>query len=309
MRKTILVLTSSLISSLHAGSVEGLLKGFTDEPEFVKPLATTAGSMMNANWVRGAKVSEPFYWSIGLPFQLTFISDDDRMRSNQSPHPASAGELPTIFGPSEPDYSAATAAQSWTNKGHFGDVNTIPFFSPELTLGGKGFLARTRMMALPEMPAGGHKASLSWFGIGAQQQFNRYIDPKLSKPLPFDIGLALRKQWFSSDFTPKNYTGKVALSGQSWGLDLVVGKTLNCQCVELFGTLGYEAASLSGSGTVKHNQDFARTFITDQTLLGANGMRLSIGVKTSVPGRDFWKPSASFGVGAQNTLAIDLLHN
>jgi hypothetical protein len=303
------LLCSFAPSLVWSGSVEGMLKGFTDEEAFVLPLATTGGSVLGANWVKGVRIAEEFNWSIRLPIQMTFISEQDRVRPNQLPHPVTAGELPTIFGSSEADYPASQANQSWTNKGHFGDVNTVPFLSPEALISYKGSQVSTRFMTLPSMEISGHQISGGWFGLGAQQQLNRWIDPKLSKPLPVDLGLAMRSTWMWGSFGPKNYNGTLSMSGQVWGVDLLVGKTLNCQCVEFYSNLGFEGASLKGSGLVTHKTDPTRIFNTNKTLTGENGFKIGLGIRTSIPGRDHWKPSANFGVGAQNTLALDILHN
>jgi len=99
MKKILLAFTLFAVSNLFAapewGSDFASMSAFQKiygRTSYVKPIATYMGTVLNGSWITGASIDKSIVFEAGLPFNIAFISDDDRS------YKFNGVKIPTIFG-------------------------------------------------------------------------------------------------------------------------------------------------------------------------------------------------------------------
>jgi hypothetical protein len=278
--KTTLVLKYGMVLALtlanpfpsQAGNVDAILKAFESNKGYVQPFATIFGSMTNSGWYQSSAVPEGFGFYLGLPINLTTLSDADRSFSwkardtgcvayhantpgarSQVCQENSSYDAPTLFGRKQGPVTLLSVYNKNSNtiidtieiplsdgKSEVSSFNWLPFFSPQLSFSYKYTELKLRYIGLPL-----DAYSFSMPGIGIQHDLASFLPP-----LPVSISVAANFTWLSASWTPgENIKGSMDLSGQSQFYGVLAGYTYK-NWLEVFVETGWESASIKSSGSL-----------------------------------------------------------
>ena len=241
-----------------------------NRPNYVKPIITNLGPVLNSNWYISATVPESFALDGGLPFSLIPIGDDDRTFSENG------ANVPTIFG---------THGDPATNPGDqtvYGNetLNNLGLFTyPYLQLAGGYYHARLVLRGM-WLPAVSELQKFNLIGIGLHYSFGhlvQYMLPKQAQGL--DVSLVLGYSSSGISYQPEDYEGTLDLDISAFTFDLVIGYK-PVEIVEVLLTLGYQSASMASSGhLVSHAEGWNGQEINPNiTVDGNDGFKFGIAV-------------------------------
>lgn len=285
----------------QATSLDDVVKEFEKSEGYVAPLATLFGSMTNSGWYQSAGVPRGFGFYLGLPINLTQISDEDReyegsipdngcilyhqdQPSGTTPCPEKARYTgPTLFGktngpdvkthnynPNSNTFSAETNNLTSDGDPTLASFNWLPFGMPQVSVSYFHTELKARYLALPL-----DIFSVSLPGFGLQHDF-AWAMPNS----PVHASLAANWTFLSAEWTPgKNIDGTLTLDGTSAFYGALVGWTWK-NWLEVFGEIGYETATIETGGTLTINDKDTGPQVVkpNMTLEGRNGFRLSLNV-------------------------------
>ena len=295
-----------------AGPLETMVRAFEQRPQYVRPFATTLGSLTNSGWYQSASVGKGFGFDVSLPVSILYLNTRDREYTGSYTDPACATcrsleasgtvvncrdcikcqdyTAPTIFGSiHQPD----VVQYQWDpNNGTIvyrptHDPDSLPFSDgikelsdlaglPFLTLQASASLYYTRItlryMGVPSVAGSGLTANFP--GIGLQHDFHHLLPPAL----PLSLSLAVNFTLTAISWTPgddiENVTGTLKLTGLSNFVG-ILGGFAPVKFLELFLEAGWEHSFLKPSGEVTVEGE---SVALEKTLTGRNGFRASLNI-------------------------------
>jgi hypothetical protein len=300
------LLTSTLLAADWASNYQSMLAFDPDQPEgnrpgYIKPVATYVGSVLNANWVTSATVSQNFSFEAGLPFNIAFIADEDRTYSSS--------DVSTIFGAQE-EYVYDSNIQRYVIGGNE-DLNGLSIFTlPYLQMGFSFYHAKLLLRGM-YFPSVSELQGYNLLGFGLQYSFGHLFVDRLPPALHgFDVSLVFGYNAAYVGYTPEDFTGKLNLDFTTTHTMLVLGYT-PIKAVEIMLSLGYETAEMASSGHLTAPSDAGVVGAGGQinpglTVNGRNGFRLGLEVAFSL-GASF-HPVIGGHFGAANAFNANVLY-
>lgn len=247
---------------------------YGNRPDYVKPIITNLGTILNSNWVSSAGVPKSFTFEAGLPFAIVPITDDDRSYTTSIDILGQriSYETPTIFGEhgnvQQPDN------RIYGNE----NLNSLGVFTyPYLQLAGSFYHARLvlRGMFLPSIS---QLQKFNLFGFGLQYSFGHFFQYKLPKAAqPLDVSLMFGYSTSGIGYQPDDYNGELDLDISAYTINLVVGYK-PIQLVEIMMSLGYQNSSMKSSGHLVNKDNPLQQINPNLTVKGNNGFRFGIEV-------------------------------
>lgn len=247
---------------------------YGNRPDYVKPIITNLGTILNSNWVSSAGVPESFTFEAGMPFAIVPITDDDRNYTASMDFLGQrvSYETPTILGdhgnPAQPD------KRIYGNE----NLNSLGVFTyPYLQLAGSFYHARLvlRGMFLPSIS---EIQKFNLFGFGLQYSFGhffQYMLPKVAQGL--DVSLMFGYSTSGIGYQPDDYSGELDLDISAYTFNFVVGYK-PIQLVEVMMSLGYQNSSMKSSGHLVNKNNPLEQINPNLTVKGNNGFRFGIEV-------------------------------
>ncbi len=305
---SVTVLTLSVLPRMtSAGNLDGIIKAFENNREYVKPFATLFGSMTNSGWYQSSAVPAGFGFYLGLPINVTGLSDQDRSFSWTAEDPgcklyhtdnptgkqtckeSSTYDAPTIFGRKNgpitysSDYSPisktifdSTETPLSDGKQELSSFNWLPFVEPQLSFSFKYTEIKLRYIGLPL-----DAYAFSMPGLGIQHDLASFLPPL---PYPLTFSVAANFTWLSASWKPGgNISGTMDLTGQSQFFGVLAGYTYK-KWLEVFLETGWESASLKSGGSLIIHDNSTTNPQPDESvkpnlnLDGRNGFRLNLNV-------------------------------
>ncbi|MBR2198052.1 MAG: hypothetical protein IJ909_06460 [Fibrobacter sp.] len=241
-----------------------------NRPDYVKPIITNLGPVLNSNWYVSATVPQSITFEAGLPFSLIPIGDDDKT-FNQG-----GVSMPTIFGthgdPQTNPYDQTVYGNETLNK-------LGVFTYPYLQLAGGFYHARLVLRGM-WLPAISELQKFNLIGFGLQYSFGHLFQYMLPKPAQgLDVSLVLGYSSSGISYQPEDYDGTLDLDISAFTFDLVIGYK-PIEMVEVLLTLGYQSASMASSGhLVSHAEGWNGQEINPNlTVDGNDGFKFGIAV-------------------------------
>ena len=274
---------------------------YGNRPEYVKPIITNLGTILNSNWVSSAGVPQSFTFEAGLPFALVPIGDDDRS------YTASADILgqrinydtPTIFGehgnPAQPD------ARIYGNE----TLNGLGVFTyPYLQLAGSFYHARLvlRGMFLPSIS---ELKKFNLFGFGLQYSFGhffQYLLPKAAQGL--DASLMFGYSTSGIGYQPEDYSGQLDLDISAYTFNFILGYR-PIQLVEVMMSLGYQSSTMKSSGHLVNKTNILEQINPNLTVKGNSGFRFGIEVALQLGS---FHPIVGYDYVGKNSFTTNILY-
>jgi hypothetical protein len=296
-----------LPGAASAANLDDVVKAFEKNRDYVEPIATLFGSASNSGWYQSSSVPKGFSFYLGLPLNLTVLSDDDRSfkgtwtdggcaqyhqnnpEGTQSCSEKTSYTAPTLFGrdkgPKRDSSAYNPNSNSITGTFHIplndgnpdaSALNWIPFGEPQLGISFYHTELKLRYFALPL-----DIFSVSLPGVGLQHDLASFLPP-----LPVHLSVAANWTWLSGEWTPgENIDGSMELDGTSAFYGLLAGYTY-ANWLEVFAETGWETSSVEvGGSLVIHDPDKGKPGNIDEpdqtvkprlTLEGRNGFRISL---------------------------------
>jgi hypothetical protein len=288
------------VTPASAQRLDGFIKSFRDNKDYIQPFATLFGSMTNSGWYQSAGVGRGFGFYFGLPINITAIADADREYKGTFNDPGCATAhhknpggsdcqesinftAPTAFGRKraptfykhnpDPNGIIVDTIPDERSDGlaDIADLNWLPFGEPQLSVNFFHTELKIRYLALP-LP----KFSLSMPAVGLQHDISSFV------PIPvpgLHVSLAGNMTWISAEFEPGDkITGKLELSGFSHFLGVLVGYTFLGRA-EVFLETGWEGSHLETGGTlVITDSSPPETVKPNLSVDGRNGFRAALNV-------------------------------
>ena len=285
----------------RAASVDEVVKSFEKDKGYIQPFATLFGSMTNSGWYQSASVARGFSFYLGLPINLTQVSDEDRdyhvdwidngcvlyHKDNptgiQTCQEKTSFTAPTLFGKGKgaTQYTSVYDIDSkkiidsvprlFSNgNATMASFNWLPFGEPQLGLSYFHTEAKLRYLIVPL-----GFASASMPGFGLQHDF-AWAMPNS----PVHVSLAANWTSLSAEWKPgENIDGSLKLDGSSAAYGVLAGWTWK-NWLEVFTEIGWETASVKTSGELTIHDK--KKVLADEkvrpnmNLEGRNGFRMAL---------------------------------
>jgi hypothetical protein len=311
-----------------AGELDGFIKSFEDNTDYIQPFATIFGTATNSGWYQSAGVGKGFGFYFGIPISLTYLADADRTYSGSytdqgcvtahSKNPSAACQeatsftAPTAFGrikaptlhKTTPDINGNPVAPGTDSAlsdglGELSAFNILPFAEPQLSFNFYHTELKLRYIGLP-IP----HFSFSMPGIGIQHDISSFA------PIPFPgvhASVAGNMTWLSAEFEPGgNIDGTLEMDGYSYFFGVLAGYTL-MGWGEVFLETGWEGAHMHSGGNLilKDSGDPAKDEVVKPNLNvdGRNGFRASLSVAIHFG----YQAVISQGAGAELSQNVNIL--
>lgn len=298
MKKFLLTFTLFAVSSLFAtpewGSDFASMSAFqksAGRSSYVKPIATYMGTVLNGSWVTGASIDKSLVFEAGMPFNIAFISDDDRSYN------FNGIQIPTIFG------DKFEMELGGSKELHNLSVFTLPY----LQMGLSAFYTRIALRAM-YFPSISQLKGYHLFGFGLQHSFGHFFVDKLPAPLKgLDVSLFFGYNSAYVGYTPEDWEGQLDLDFGSTHTAFIIGYK-PIPFVEVMLSLGYQTVSMEASGNmIEYDGNVAtgRTVKPDVNVDGNGGFRLGFEVAFSFGA---FHPTIGVNAGANTSLNANVLY-
>ncbi|HSQ41725.1 MAG TPA: DUF6588 family protein, partial [Fibrobacteraceae bacterium] len=327
---------SMIVSSISWGSDAGMtLRGFVDEPGYVKPIATLMGTLTNSGWVTSARVGESGGWNFGLDVSIAYIGTADHTYTfyynnhcdslrdegyncivSDETNDGVVENAPTIFGPntSEVYYGFFATGDASTSvyperidRVRSGDSDvrkwtTIPFPFFHFAYSHSHFKGGLRGLFVPSIDVLG---GFYLIGIGLQYDYTRFLPPAFNaKGFNASVAFDINK-WHLSYKPDGDVTGELLLDGLTTYTSLVTGWRFGK--AELILDFGYETSSFDAGGTMTDNEpDAGQDPLIEPNVSvdGRNGFRVGLSVAMHLGS---WQPVVGQSLGAQWGTTVNLI--
>ena len=305
VKQKVSLLLVLMIMQVWAGALEETVKAFERRPDYVRPFATIAGSLTNSGWCLGGSINEKFNFSVGLPFSIIYLNNQDRQYSGTYTDDGCAACQQQKAAGAAVDCQSCTERQRFTAPTIFGSLRTPnihrsiidlhynvidtlppvdPFSDgieelygisvlPFLTFQASFFYYYTeiilRYIGIPSI--GG--VSFQFPGIGVQHDFHRFFPSS-----PVSLSLAAHVTLLSAAWVPgDSVEGTLNLSGLSSFVGILAGYKPN-KYVEVFLETGWDNSYMKPSGELTiTNEDGGKEIIKPhQAISGRNGFRAAL---------------------------------
>jgi len=330
------VAESSALSSL--GST---LSAFESKPGYVRPLATTIGTLFNSGWINSARVGNGYGWSFALDIPVAYIGTDDQtydftydthcasLRADNFNCPESKDigvlkDVPTIFGgnTTREFYVYRSSFYVDGNGTYIESIDSIPggtaddgektirkwvnipFIIPEGSFSYWHTRGTLRGIYVPKISDFG---GMYLIGLGLQHDFTRFLPPQVSAK-GFNTSVMANIAAWRIGYEPSgDVVGTMAIKGNTSFSGLVVG--WRWKKLEIFSELGYETAGFSSSGSLIDysvaTTDSSRYINPDVSVSGRNNFRASINFALHLDGS--WQPVVGQSLGAQLGSTVNII--
>lgn len=267
-----------------------------NRPDYVKPIITNLGNVLNSNWYVSASIPESFTFEAGMPFSIIPIGDDDR-KFNEN-----GASVPTIFGThGDPQNYDPTVYGNET-------LNGLGVFTyPYLQLAGSYYHARLALRGM-WLPSIAELKGFSLLGIGLQYSFGhlfQYMLPPAAQGL--DVSLVFGYNSSSIGYQPEDYEGQLDLDISALTFDVVLGYKINA-LVEVMMTLGYQRASMESSGhLISHAEGWnGQTIDPNISVDGNNGFKFGLSVAFQLGSS--YHPVIGFDYAGKSSFTTNILY-
>lgn len=282
-----------------SSELDGFIKSFENNTQYIQPFATLFGTMTNSGWYQSAGVGRGFGFYFGVPINLTYIADADRSYSGSYTDPGcvtahsknpsvSCTETvnyttPTAFGRSKgyvvhkntPDINGnlvPPGTDSSLSDGieDLSTFNWLPFLEPQLSFNFYKTELKLRYIAMPAIAG----VAVSMPGVGIQHDLSSFL------PLPvpgLHLSVAGNMTWINASFEPgADIDGKLELTGFSHFLGILVGYNF-MGWGEVFLETGWEGSHMHTGGDLTLKKD-NETVKPNLDVDGRNGFRAALSV-------------------------------
>lgn len=244
--------------------------GLFNRPDYVKPIISNLGNVLNSNWYISASVSQSFAFEAGLPISLISIGSDDQEFSENGK------TVPTIFG-KHGDPQIPDAIVYGNENLHKLSVFTFPYL--QFAASFQHTRVAFRGMVFPSIK---ELRKFNLFGFGLQYSFGHLFQYLLPKPAQsLDVSMVFGYNTSGIGYRPKDYNGSLDLDISAITFDFVIGyKPLSF--IEVMMTLGYQYANMESSGTLANKDNPLMTFFPNIGVKGNNGFKFGLEVAFQV---------------------------
>ena len=276
-----------------------------NRPGYVKPLATSLGTVLNSNWITSASIPKNFSFEAGMPFALIFLSDDDREYANGVP--TIFGDKKYEWGVTSPEISCSATPNCHVVNGNKNLHNLGVFTYPYLQLGGSFYHARLLFRGML-LPAISELRSFNLFGFGLQYSFAHLFKEELPQILQsFDISLGFGMNFSGISYRPENYKGSLDLDITTMSFMMVLGYK-PIKALELMLTISYETSTMESGGHLKSEAEgsYGSEIFPTLSVDGDNGFRIGLSVAFSLG--TSYHPVLGFDFGSKNAFTTNVLY-
>lgn len=307
MRLTVktIILSLMLIFSVQAGRGATTMHAINEQPGYMRPLATTIGTMTNSGWFQSVFIGKEFGYGVALPISLVYIGSRDRQYTESYSDQGFVGSrqvtVPTIFGVTSCPVIERSIIDPQSNViGTFADstlfragieefqgISVVPYITLQAAFSLYYTEVKLRYMGMPSISHNGFQ----YPGIGLQHDLHHLF------PLfPVAISLAGNMTFLNTAITPGDkLTGTLKIGGISSFVGMAAGYRPS-EKLEVFLETGWDHSHVAIKGTITSTEDGGFEVIpVDNTITGRNAFRIALNV--AIPLKYY--PVAGVIAGAQ----------
>jgi hypothetical protein len=285
-----------LTSSLQAGRGSTTISSINKQPGYMRPFATTVGTMANSGWIQTSSIEKEFEFGFSLPISLVYIGKNDKQYTDSYTNfnnESVSISVPTVFGSIKKPIiyrgSNQTIPDSTTFRPgleEFQNLALLPYITLQASVSLYYTELKLRYIGLPLS-----NSSFNFPGIGLQHDFHHFFPT-----FPIAVSLEGNLTFLNASFTPGDeLEGTLKTGGIASFLGIVAGYRPSDK-FELFLETGWDHSHVSASGTIISSEDdIIETIPVDNTISGRNAFRIALSV--AVPLR--YNPVAGVIAGAQ----------
>ena len=301
-----LLLSLALAFSLQAGRGSTIMHAINEQPGYMRPLATTVGTMTNSGWFQSAFLDRDFEFGMALPISLIYIGSKDRRYTDTYTDATGSVKVtvPTIFGTLDtPTVNRAindfmTVPDNTTFRPgleEFKALSVIPYITLQASFSYFYTELKLRYMGMPTI----QKNGFHFPGLGLQHDLHHFFPS-----FPVAISLAGNMTFLTTRITPGDkLDGTLKTGGIASFLGIVAGYR-PIDNLEVFLETGWDHSHVSVKGDIISNEDGGREMIpVDNTIAGRNAFRIALNVAIPVK----YNPVAGVIAGAQWGNLINLI--
>lgn len=253
---------------------------YGNRPDYVKPIITNIGSILNSNWISSSGVPQSFTFEIGMPFAITPIANSEREYGNGNP---------TIFGDNDKsnegklqvDNCSADVIMMYGGcpvvNGNE-NLNGLGIFTyPYLQAAASFFHARIVLRGM-YIPSVDQLKKFNLFGFGFQYSFGhffQYLLPRIAQP--FDVSFVFGYSTSGINYKPNELHGTLDLDISAYTVNIVLGYR-PFSFIEAMVTLGYQYANMKSSGHLVDKLDPNMQINPNLSVKGNNGFNFGFEV-------------------------------
>jgi hypothetical protein len=300
------LLSLLLTSTLYAGRGSSTMHSINEQPGYMRPFATSVGTLTNSGWSQSASIEKDFGFSFSLPISLAYIGTKDRQYTdsytNRETNTTTNITVPTVFGTMKrpvvyhgdnqniPDSTTFRPGLS-----EFQNLALLPFITVQASFSWFYTELKLRYIGLPLS----NNSSFYFPGVGLQHDFH-YLFPSS----PVAVSLAGNLTFLNASFTPGDkLAGTLTTSGLSSFLGVIAGYHPTDK-LEVFLETGWDHSHVAAKGTIISTEnDLPETIPVNNTITGRNTFRIALNI--AVPLK--YNPVAGVIAGAQWGNLINLI--
>lgn len=291
--------------ALHAGRGATTMHAINEQPGYMRPFATSLGTMTNSGWFQSASIDKEFGFGAALPISLIYISKRDREYTDSYTDDNGRTEVtvPTIFGSMEqPIISRASGSLVFVDNTtfrpgleEFQDISVLPYITLQASFSLYYTELKLRYMGMPPI----NKNGFQFPGIGLQHDFHHFFPS-----FPVAVSLAGNMTFLNTSITPGDkLEGTLKTGGIASFLGIVAGYR-PIENLEIFLETGWDHSHVSAKGTIISTEDDGWESIPiDNTITGRNAFRMALNVAVPIK----YHPVAGVIAGAQWGNLINIL--
>ncbi|HEX2956698.1 MAG TPA: DUF6588 family protein [Chitinispirillaceae bacterium] len=303
--KTVLI-PFILTSTLYAGRGSSTMHSINEQPGYMRPFATSVGTLTNSGWLQSASIERDFGFSFSLPISLAYIGKKDRQYSesytNHETGTSVNVTVPTVFGSMNKPIVYHGTSQNIPDSTtfrpgleEFQTLSVLPYITLQASFSFYYTELKLRYIGLPLS----NNSSFYFPGIGLQHDLHHFFPSS-----PVAVSLAGNITFLNASFTPGDrLEGTLTTGGISSFLGVAAGYRPSDK-IELFLETGWDHCHVSAKGSIISSEDDTReTIPVDNKITGRNAFRIALNV--AVPLK--YNPVAGVIAGAQWGNMINLI--
>ncbi|MBN1761177.1 MAG: hypothetical protein JW863_22805 [Chitinispirillaceae bacterium] len=291
----VLFLSGVTIFTLHAGRGSTTMHAINEQPGYMRPLATSIGTMTNSGWFQSASIDKEFGFGVALPISLIYIGSKDRTYTDSYTDFTGTVNVavPTIFGSEEKPLIPGTTFRAGLEE--FRELSVIPYITVQTSFSFYYTELKLRYMGMPTIKKNG----FHFPGIGIQHDFH-YLFPSL----PVAIALAGNMTFLNTSLTPGDKLDGTLKTGGIAGFLGIVAGYRPIDNLEIFLETGWDHSHVSVKGDIVSTEDNGWELIpVNNRIAGRNAFRAALNIAVPIK----YHPVAGVIAGAQWGNLINLI--